>query len=259
MRSFLGKRPVNCTNISPETAVPYTAFASAGYTITIATQNGVVPACDDRMLYGWTQAFLGATKHVVTLYESMKLSPAWQHPQSWSDRSFTLEAFDLVFLPGGHDKAVRQILDCPRAHSLLVSYFPLTRRSLKRAPDSRPKVCAAVCHGVQVLAHAKTPNGKSILHDVETTTLPDFFESSVYASTRLFLGDYYKTYGAGTENVATVVRAALDDGANQFRNSIDATRPFVVEDKRYRYISARWPGDAEEMARRIIGALDSSS
>lgn len=210
------------------------------------------------MLYGWTQAFLGATKQVVTLYESMKLSPAWQHPQSWSDPDFTLEAFDLVFLPGGHDKGVRQILDCPRAQELLVSYFPLTNRSLQQQPGSRPKVCAAVCHGVQLLAHSKSPDGKSVLHDVETTTLPDFFESSVYASTRLFLGDYYKTYGAGTDNVATIVRATLDDSMNQFKNSIDTTRPFVVEDKRYRYISARWPGDAEEMAKRIIDAMKSS-
>lgn len=210
------------------------------------------------MLTGWTQTFLGADKHTIALYETMKNSSAWQQPQSWSDPGFTLESFDLVFLPGGHDKGVRQLLDCPRAQALLVSYFPLTRRTSTPGDNSRPKFCAAVCHGVQLLAHAKTAEGVSVLHDVETTTLPGIFETSVYATTRLFLGDYYKTYGGGTDNVATIVQASLDDSTAQFKSSIDTTRPFVVEDKKYRYISARWPGDAEEMGKKIIEALNSS-
>ncbi|KAH7396993.1 class I glutamine amidotransferase-like protein [Phaeosphaeria sp. MPI-PUGE-AT-0046c] len=242
-----------------ETAVPFSAFVAAGYDVTIATQLGAIPACDARMLTGWTQTFLGADKHTIALYENMKDSSAWQQPRSWCDPSFTLESFDLVFLPGGHDKAVRQLLDCPRAQSLLVSYYPLTRRAYTRENGSRPKFCAAVCHGVQLLAHAKTADGLSVLHDVTTTTLPDFFETSVYATTRLFLGDYYKTYGAGTDNVATIVKASLADSTAQFKSSIDTTRPFVVVDETYHYLSARWPGDAEELAKKTIEAVNSSN
>jgi putative intracellular protease/amidase len=209
------------------------------------------------MLTGWTQTFLGADQGTISKYNAMLSSPAWQHPRAYTDPSFTLESFDLVFLPGGHDKGIRQLLDDPRAHALLVSYFPLTRRSLKTGSGSKskPKFCAAVCHGVQLLAQARNKEGISVLRDVETTALPDLFESSVYGATRLFLGDYYKTYGSGTDNVAAVVKASLAD-ETQFKYNNDVTRPFVVEDEKYRYISGRWPGDAKLLADKTIQAMN---
>ncbi|KAK7179676.1 hypothetical protein DPSP01_011576 [Paraphaeosphaeria sporulosa] len=240
-----------------ETAVPYNTFSTAGYTITIATQHGTIPACDTRMLTGWTQTFLGADKDTIAQYNAMASGAAWQHPRAWIDTKFTLEDFDLVFLPGGHDKGIRQLLDCPRAQALLVSYFPLTKRSERGS--GRPKFCAAVCHGVQMLAHSRTGEGLSVLRDVETTSLPDFFEASVHRATKLFLGDYYKTYGAGTDSVAAVVKASLADEGKQFKNSIDVTRPFVVEDKTYRYFSGRWPGDAKVLAEKVVKAMNMTS
>lgn len=207
------------------------------------------------MLTGWTQTLLGADRNTIAQYNKMIDSAAWKQPRAWTDPNFSLEPFDLVFLPGGHDKGIRQLLDCPRAHALLVSYFPLTKRS---SVNSKPKFCAAVCHGVQLLAHSRSPDGISVLRDVETTTLPDFFESSVFGATRLFLGDYYKTYGAGTDSVATIVKASLADETSQFKNSIDVTRPFVVEDKTYRYMSGRWPGDAKLLAEKMAYLMNTT-
>jgi len=40
---------------------------------------------------------------------------------------------DDVFLPGGHDKGIRQILDSQRVHELLAEYFPLTGSRAKNA------------------------------------------------------------------------------------------------------------------------------
>lgn len=107
---------------------------------------------------------------------------------------------------------------------------------------------------MQLLAQARNAEGISVLLDVETTALPDFFESSVYGATKLFLGDYYKTYGAESDNVAAIVRKSLADEA-QFKWSNNVATPFVVEDQRYRYFSGRWPGDAKLLAEKLIQAI----
>ncbi len=84
----------------------------------------------------------------------------------------------------------------------LASYFPQTLKPSK-------KNVAAVCHGVMALAAANLlegeNKGKSILHDSDTTALPGAFEGVAFWGTRLFLGDYYKTYGVGSDSVETAV------------------------------------------------------
>ena len=116
----------------------------------------------------------------------------------WSDEGFTLEPYDLVFLPGGHEKGVVQVINSPITHRLMVDYFPKTRK------PSRKNV-AAICHGVMVLSESSLPNGKSVIHDATTTALPGLMEQSIFWITRAFLGDYYKTYGAGSDSVQTSV------------------------------------------------------
>jgi putative intracellular protease/amidase len=99
------------------------------------------------------------------------------------------------------------------------------------------KAVAAVCHGVMALAEAKIQKAeegaaagspeegkaqgpKSVLHDAVTTALPARFEQLAFWSTRLFLGDYYKTYGAGSDDVQAAVSNHLDDPKNQYKNSL---------------------------------------
>ncbi|KAH9810509.1 class I glutamine amidotransferase-like protein [Teratosphaeria destructans] len=209
-----------------ETAIPWTRFTEAGFS--------------------WLDAEAARRDPVaLAAYTQMTQSPEWQHPLAWVEESFTLAAYEIVFLPGGHDKAIRQILDSARAQHLLAEYFPLTVK-----PSTH--ICVAICHGVQVLAHAKTADGISVLHNVATTALPGITESSVYHGTRLVLGDYYKTYGGNSPTVETVVRKALKSPNKQWLCSAILTSPFVVEDKFHNYISGRWPGDAEVLSRKTI-------
>lgn len=124
---------------------------------------------------------------------------------SWSTPGFTLDPYDLVFLPGGHEKGVIQVINSPIVHRLLAEYFPQTRKPSKKS-------CAAICHGVMVLSESSLPSedgkvGKSVIHDATTTALPGIFEQGIFWATRAFLGDYYKTYGAGSESVETSVRS----------------------------------------------------
>jgi hypothetical protein len=128
----------------------------------------------------------------------MAASREMQNPLAWTAPGFTLDEYDVVLLPGGHDKAMRQIIDSPRVHELMAAYFPQTKK-----PGH--KVVAAICHGVMVLSESKDATGQSIIANCTTTTLPAFFERFIFWTTWPILGSYYKTYGAWSENTATSV------------------------------------------------------
>ena len=51
------------------------------------------------------------------------------------------------------------------------------------------------------LSEAKRPDGRSVLFDASTTTLPGAMEQGDFLATGAVLGDYYKAYGAGSESV----------------------------------------------------------
>ncbi len=234
-------------NDPTETAIPWKIFQDAGFDITFATEHGQMPACDSRMLTGWTGALLGAPREGKEAYSRLVETSTFQHPRSWSDESFSLKEYDSVVLPGGHDKSIRQIIDSDRVHQLLAEYFPLTRK-----PSN--KSIAAICHGVQILAASEYTigdmRGKSVLAEVKTTALQGIHEQFIYHATRLFLGDYYKTYGHGTPSVQEIVTKSLGR-PEQFQQSL-GFGPFVVEDDGYNYLSARFPPDAEEFGGRLV-------
>ena len=200
-------RSTHTNYISIETAVPFLAFRDAGFKVSFITETGKSPECDKKMLEGWTQKLLGATAVAVKSYEEMKTHPSYSTPLSWTSPTFSFRDFNMLFFPGGHDKAVRQVIDSPIIQQHLAAYFPSTAKPSNHA-------VVAICHGVLAVANAKYDSrvsdgekwaGKSVLYDVTTTTLPGTFESGIFWGTRAVLGDYYKTYGAGSENVETSV------------------------------------------------------
>jgi len=137
----------------------------------------------------------GAKSSVVQKYAAMATTQAFLHPLAWTKPGFTLDDYALILFPGGHDKGIRQMIDSPIVHRLIIDYFPKTKKPGKKA-------VAAICHGVMALSNAKdVKSGRSPISTCATTALPGFMESFIYQSTRLFLGDCYKTYGAGSENV----------------------------------------------------------
>ena len=189
-------------------------------------------------LYLFSPCAQGATGSVVKSYDEMTETPEFKSPLSWKSEGFSLDSYTLVFLPGGHEKGVRQVIDSEKVHELLVDFFPKTKKPGK-------KVVGAVCHGVMVLSSSKDKEGNSVIRDCVTTALPTRFEQTAYWGTRLVLGDYYKTYGACSENVQESVSyfttkedpfAIVVGGANifvlqvtkvlkdpsQFKNSLNA-------------------------------------
>lgn len=136
----------------------------------------------------------GAKQEAVGMYRKMVASEECKNPLAWSAQGFSLDQFDMCFLPGGHEKSVRQLIDSDTVHKLFASYFPQTKKPGK-------KVVGALCHGVMVLSESKGDDGKSVIYDCTTTSLPARFEQVAFWGTRAFLGDYYKTYGQGSEDV----------------------------------------------------------
>jgi len=132
----------------------------------------------------------------------MSKSTEFRNPLSWASEDFSLDPYNLIFLPGGHEKSGRQLINSPIIHKHLAKYFPATKK-----PSS--KCVAAVCHGVMVLSETKGIDGNSVIYHCDTTALPARFEQAAFWITRAFLGDYYKTYGAGSDDVEISARPTL--------------------------------------------------
>ena len=121
------------------------------------------------------------------MYEELSSADAFTSPLSWTDSTFSLNPYDLVFLPGGHEKSIRQIIEDVKVQEHLANYVPETRKPGRKS-------LAAICHGVQVLSAASNGEGKSVIHDLETTALPSRMEGLAFWGTRMMLGDYVGRY-----------------------------------------------------------------
>jgi protease I len=233
-----------------EVAIPWKVFSSKGIDVLFATPNGEKATADSLMLHGkrlgiW-RPLLRARQDAVDAYAEMDAHDSFCRPLKYTDAQ--AEDFDALFLPGGHDKGVREYLESEVLQALVADFF------------TAKKPVGAICHGVVLAARSTNPEtGKSVIHDYKTTGLLKSQELSAYKLTRLWLKDYYLTYPDMT--VEDEVRSVLADGGNfnlgstpVFRDSPDhLERGFVVEDRNY--LSARWPGDAYSISTRMAEML----
>jgi putative intracellular protease/amidase len=142
---------------------------------------------------------------------------------------------------------MRQYLGSEQVQRLVAAFFA----------SDRP--IAAICHGVLVAARARRADGTSVLHGLRTTCLPKYMERAAYFSTFWRRGRYYRTYPAYVEDEVRAALATPDDferGPRELSHRgtrDDDSHAFVVEDGRY--VSARWPGDAYLIAKKLMGRL----
>jgi putative intracellular protease/amidase len=231
-----------------EVAVPWRLLTRRGHEVVFATEKGATPAADPLLLTGVLFGQLGAEPEPKAFYRELERDPAFVAPLRWSH--IDPSAFDALFLPGGHAPGMRQYLGSDALQATIAAFWKL----------GRP--VAAICHGVLPLARARDPEtGASVLAASRTTCLPKYMERSAYFLTFWKLGRYYRTYPAYVEDE---VKQALRDPRAQFvRGPIELTTrgtdeddraAFVVEDGRY--LSARWPGDAYLLAKKLADKLD---
>ena len=188
-------------------------------------------------------------------YAKMLDADSFQNPITYDEAE--KGEFDALVLPGGHDKNVKPYLESPIVQQIVSDFM------------NANKPVGAICHGVLVLARTKGNDGRSILHGRKVTSLLNRLETPAYLATRLWMGDYYRTYpGITTEDEVRSVLATPDDfstgsmGAK--RDSLDALHTgFVVRDENL--ITARWPGDTHRWSLaiqvggfRIVASSESS-
>jgi putative intracellular protease/amidase len=228
-----------------EVAVPWKLLTEAGHRVVFATEGGARPACDPLLLTGVVFGKLGARLEAIAFYRELEAAAGFMSPRTWA--SCNVGSFDALFLAGGHAPGMRQYLGSDVVQRLTAAFFATT------------KPIAAICHGVLVAARSHRADGTSVLHGVRTTCLPKYMERSAYLATFWRRGRYYRTYPAYVEDEVRAALAKPDDferGPREFskRGTRDDDRPaFVVEDGRY--VSARWPGDAYLIAKKLIERL----
>jgi len=229
-----------------EVAVPWRMLSDAGHELVFATEKAGVACCDPMLLAGVLFGQLGADPEARDFYRQMLASAEFKQPIAWGQIVAT--DYDALLLPGGHAPGMRQYLASAALQATVAEFGSLNRP------------LAAICHGVLLLARARDPvTGLSCLHARETTCLPKYMEALAFGLTFWKLGRYYRTYPAYVEDE---VRATLAS-PRQFRRgpltlgsrgtASDDRAAFVVEDGNY--LSARWPGDAYLLARKLIERL----
>jgi protease I len=149
-----------------------------------------------------------------------------------------------LYLPGGHDKKVKEYLESKVLQDLVVDFFAAN------------KPVGAICHGVVLAARSiDSATGKSVIADYKTTALLKTQELLAFNLTRAWMGDYYLTY---KNTVEEEVASVLNDKSNfmsgpkpLFRDDQNhLSRGFVVRDRNY--LSGRWPGDLYNFCNTFI-------
>jgi len=229
-----------------ETAVPWRILRDAGHELVFATMAGAVPRCDPLLLTGVVFGKLGADPPAIADYRALQAAAEFVAPIRWD--AIEPAAFDALLLPGGHAPGMKQYLDSGLLQGHVAAFAALRRP------------IAAICHGVLLLARATDPaTGRSVLHGRRSTCLPKYLEARAYGLSFWKVRRYYRTYAAYVEEE---VRAALASPADFVRGPLtlgtrgsaaDDRAAFVLEDGNY--LSARWPGDAYLLGRRLLARL----
>jgi putative intracellular protease/amidase len=225
-----------------EVAVPWKLLVDAGHEPVFATEagsTGPAPACDPLLIDGVVFGLLGAREEPIAFYRELEQAPTFRAPRCWAECDPS--QFDALFLAGGHAPGMRQYLGSETVQRLTADFFAIK------------KPIAAICHGVLVAARSHALAGH------RTTCLPKYMERSAYLATFWRRGRYYRTYDAYVEDE---VRAALASDTDfvlgprtlsKRGTRDDDTDAFAVEDGHY--VSARWPGDAYLISKKLIERL----
>lgn len=219
-----------------EVALTWKILKAADHKIVFATENGAVGETDPLLLTGVIFGQLGAKKNAIDAYQELQLSKEFQHPIKYHE--INPADYDLLFLPGGHAKGMRQYLESKTLQQKVVEFF------------KRNKLVGSVCHGPLVLARSIDPEtGKSVVYNYQLTALTKSLEKLAYYLTKWKLGDYYRTYPAYVQDEIS----AYICSPNNFKTGISSFIPFLVEDRNL--ITARWPNDVEKLAYRLVDKL----
>lgn len=241
--------PIPSTDFDPtESAVPWLYIKNAGHSVVFSTPDGAQGDCDPIMLtgrgLGILSPLLRADCNGREAYAAMKQSPEFRQPIRYDD--VRPSDFDAVLLPGGHAPGMKTYLESETLQRHIFQFF------------ASEKPVAAICHGVLLAARSSGADGRSVLYGRKTTALTKTLELSGWALTRLWMGDYYRTY---PQILQEEVRSVLASEEDFVKGPLAIARDspgnlahgFTLKDGNY--LSARWPGDAHRFATEFVKML----
>lgn len=218
-----------------EVAVPWKLFTNEGFKVVFATENGKIAQVDPLLITGVIFGQLGAKPEAISYYRELEKSEEFLNPITYNQ--IIPDDFDLLHLPGGHAKGMRQYLESKLLQQKVEAFYKSN------------KLIGSICHGGIVLSRTiDSSTGKSIIHSKKMTALTKSLEGIAYYITFWKLGDYYRTY---PEYVQDEVCRNLISKDNFKRGN--PFNPMVVEDGNL--ITARWPLDAYLYAQTLIKKL----
>jgi len=238
--------PVPSSDFDPsEASLPWKLLSQSGFKFKFATPDGKKAKADVRMLTGEGLGILKpgfiARKDARDAYSEMESSKEFQNPISYSEISE--KDYKALLLPGGHAQGMREYLESLILQKTVVDFF------------HSDKPVAAICHGVLLAARSIDPKtSKSVLYGKQTTALLEKQELLAYYTTRLWLGNYYKTYPLTVQKEVTGFLKSKEQfktgGSLSARDSLENPDVgFTVQDGKY--LSARWPGDAYQFTNKF--------
>lgn len=232
-----------------ESGVPWRTLRARGHGVVFATPGGRPARADAKMVTGAGLGILApllkADANGRSAYLEMEQSDAFRRPISYGE--IRAADYDALLLTGGHAPGMRVYLGSGVLQAAVADFF---------AQQQKP--IGAICHGVLLAARSAIAPGKSVLYGKQTTALTKQMELAAWTLTRLYLGDYYRTYPTPVEDE---VRAALARPEDFIRGPLPMRRDspkrldigFTVRDGNY--VSARWPGDAHRFAAEFAAML----
>lgn len=236
-----------------ETAIPFWLLKEEGHQITFSTPQGEIAEADPIMVTGEglgpLKGQLMARKDAVDFYRRMIHTDEFTNPIPYQEINSL--NFDVLLLPGGHAKGVREYIESEKLHQVCSEFF------------EKNKVVGAVCHGVLLVGRSKNQNGQPILQGRSTTGLLRKQEMLAFNLTRLWMGDYYLTYPDTT--VEDEMKEYLSDPKDFINGPLPISRDtknnlkpgFAHVDGNY--VSARWPGDIYTFSNELIRLIKENS
>lgn len=230
--------PIPSKDFDPtEVAIPWQKFKAKGHTVVFATPDGKRGYADEKMVTGKGLGILApmlmATKAARDAYKKLETNPNFLSPITYDQ--INPDDYQVLILPGGHAQGMKPYLESEILKRIVKDFF------------QKNKIVGAICHGVVLAARA------GVLKARKTTALAKWMELNAWASTALWLGNYYRTY---PETVQSEVTRALTNKSDFIIGpySLSRERNFTVIDGNY--ISAGWPGDAEGFADAVNTILE---
>jgi hypothetical protein len=95
------------------------------------------------MIKGMLSTIMGAKPPAKAAYQQLSSSPSFKSPKAWTAPGFSLMEYDVIILPGGHDKGVKQIIESESLRAHLAEFFPFTKDGAE-GMNGKKKVCGAI-------------------------------------------------------------------------------------------------------------------